>query len=113
LPKNDIEQHPDDFANAFESAFARLQIRIETVCVAETEWSAQVAAGIRAALAFAAAVPAAARVLTSEALAMLVAQRLDMGREAELPGLASEAIQFVFTPYLGMEEARRVAAAPS
>jgi hypothetical protein len=43
-------------------------------------------------------------------LAMLVAQRLDTGREAELPGLAPEAIQFVLTPYLGTGEARRIAA---
>ena len=42
-------------------------------------------------------------------LAMLVAQRLDVGREAELPGLAPEAIQFVLTPYLGTEEAKRIA----
>jgi hypothetical protein len=42
-------------------------------------------------------------------VAMLVAQRLSMGREAELPSLVPEAIQFVLTPYLGSEEARRVA----
>jgi hypothetical protein len=40
---------------------------------------------------------------------MLVAQRVDQGRAAELPALAPEAIQFVLTPYLGAEEARRVA----
>jgi hypothetical protein len=40
----------------------------------------------------------------------LVAQRLDQGRAAELASLAPEAIQFVLTPYLGAEEARRVAA---
>jgi hypothetical protein len=38
----------------------------------------------------------------------LVAQRLDLGREGELPALAPEAIQFVLTPYLGAEEARRI-----
>jgi hypothetical protein len=116
----------------------------------------QVAAGLRAALDFAAAEPAAARALTSDALAAgragfsryermlthfgerllsgrdlrsegerlpeivekamvgglatLVALRLDRGSEAELPGLAAEAIQFVLTPYLGAEEARRLAA---
>ena len=42
-------------------------------------------------------------------IAMLVAQRLDTGRESELPGLAAEAAQFVLTPYLGVSEARRVA----
>ncbi len=42
-------------------------------------------------------------------LAMLVAQRLSLGRESELPGLAPEAAQFALTPYLGTAEARRVA----
>jgi hypothetical protein len=41
---------------------------------------------------------------------MLVAQRVDLGRAAELPALAPEAIQFVLTPYLGAEEARRIGA---
>jgi hypothetical protein len=152
----DTAQHPDEFANAFEAAFARLQIRVETACAGEVEWPAQVAAGVRAALRFAAADPASARVLTSDALAAgrdgyarydrmlahfgerllpgrelrpegellpeiveaamiggiatIVAQRVDTGREAELPGLAEEAIQFVLTPYVGTEEARRIAA---
>ena len=44
-------------------------------------------------------------------LAGLIAQRVDQGSEAELPALAEEAIQFVLTPYLGAEEAQRVAAA--
>jgi hypothetical protein len=153
----DTAQHPDDFANAFEPAFARLQIRVETACAAEAGWPEQVAAGIRAALRFAAADPASARALTSDALAagkegfarydrmiehfgerllpgralrpegerlpeivekamvggiaMLIAQRLTAGREAELPAAAPEAIQFVLTPYLGTDEARRIAAA--
>jgi hypothetical protein len=148
-------QQPDEFVSAFESALARLQIRIETACAAEDGWPAEVAAGIRAGLAFAAADPAAAEVLTNEAMAegkvgfarydrmidhfaaslrrgrgerpegewlpeitektmaggvaMLVAQRLNFGRHAELPALAPEAIQFVLTPYLGAAEARRVA----
>ena len=34
-------------------------------------------------------------------VAMLVAQRLSMGKEAELPALAGEAIQFVLTPIWG------------
>jgi hypothetical protein len=42
-------------------------------------------------------------------LASLVAQRLDRGRASELPGLAPEAIEFILTPYLGAEEARRIA----
>jgi hypothetical protein len=62
-------QHPDDFANAFEPALARLQIRVETACASEAEWPGQVAAGIRATFAFAAAEPAAAEVLTNEAMA--------------------------------------------
>jgi hypothetical protein len=153
---NDTAQHPDDFASSFETAFARLQIRVETACAAKREWPEQVAAGIRAALAFAAADPDSAQILTNDALAagregfarydrmldhfggrlragrtmrpegerlpqtiekaitgglaMLVAQRLDMGRAAELPALASEAIEFALTPYLGAEEARRAAA---
>jgi hypothetical protein len=152
---NDKARLPDDFADAFESAFARLQVTIETACAAEHAWTARVAAVIRAALAFAATDPATARVLTSEAMAagkagfarydrmiehfatglqpgraereegqwlpeitekamvsgiaMLIAQRVDMGREDELPGLVSEAIQFVLTPYIGVEEAKRVA----
>lgn len=154
---SDAARDPEDFAYAFEAAFARLQIRVETACAAEAEWPAQVAAGVRAALAFAAAEPASAQVLTNDALAsgregyaryermlshfgerllpgralrpegerlpeiveqamtggiaMLIAQRLDMGRGPELPGLAQEAVQFVLTPYVGTEEARRIAAA--
>jgi hypothetical protein len=150
------QQQPDDFANAFERAFARLQIRVETACATEVDWPAQVAAGVRAVLVFAVAEPAAARALTNDrpgrrragyaryermlahfgegllpgrelrpeggrlpeiveksmtgGLALLIAQRLETGREAELPALAPEAIQFVLTPYLGAEEAGRVAA---
>jgi hypothetical protein len=149
-------QHPDEFADAFDRAFARLQIRVETACAAEPEWPRQVAAGVRAALAFAADDPRSARALTSDALAAgrkgyarydrmlehfgerllagrdicpegehlpeliekamtgglatLVGQRLDTGRAAELPALAPEAIQFVLAPYLGTDEARRLAA---
>jgi hypothetical protein len=43
-------------------------------------------------------------------LLSLVAERVVRGRAAELPELAPEAIQFVLTPYVGNEEARRVAA---
>jgi hypothetical protein len=153
---SDAAPDPGDFANAFEAAFARLQVQIETACAGERDWPAQVAAGIRTALRFAAAEPDSAQTLTNDALAagregyaryermlshfgerllpgralrpggerlpeivetammggiaMLVAQRLDMGRAAELPGLAEEATQFVLTPYLGTAEARRVAA---
>lgn len=146
---------PDDFAFAFDSAFAALQVRIESACAIESEWPRRVAAGIRAAFEWTAAEPVAAQLLTNDALAggsagferyermigyvaellapgrerashgerlpeiteramasgvaMLVAQRLSLGREAELPAIAGEAIQFVLTPYLGGAEARRVA----
>lgn len=41
---------------------------------------------------------------------MLVAQRIDQGRAAELPALVPEVVQFVLTPYLGASEARQVSA---
>ena len=145
----------DGFAEAFEPAFARLRIRLETACAGQPDWPSGTAAAIHAALEFAAADPAAVHTLTSDALAagkpgfahyerlisylcdlllpgraerpdakplpketeralaggvaMLVAQRVDLGRHAELPALAPEATQFVLTPYLGIDEARRVA----
>jgi hypothetical protein len=152
---DEAAQRQDGFADAFESAFARLRIRIETACASQSDWSSGTAAAIRAALEFAAGDPVAVRALTSDALAagkpgfahyerlisylcsllrpgraehpdaehlpleteralaggvtMLVAQRVDLGRHAELPALAPEAIQFVLTPYLGIDEARQVA----
>jgi hypothetical protein len=152
---SDEVPYPDEFADAFESAFAHLQIRVETACASEADWPTAVAAGIRAALAYAAAEPAAAQVLTNDAMAegkagfarydrmiehfaegllpgraerpdgerlpritektmvggvaMLIAQRLNFGRHKELPALASEAAQFVLTPYLGAADARQVA----
>jgi hypothetical protein len=152
---NDEAQRPDDFDTAFQSSLARLQIHIETACASEDDWAARVSAGVRAALAFAAANPVAAEALTNEAmaggkagfarydrmiehfadalrpgraeqpsgqwlpeitektmvggLAMLIAQRLSLGRHTDLPALAPEATQFVLTPYLGTTEARKVA----
>jgi hypothetical protein len=151
----DRARQPDDFAFAFDSAFATLQVRIESACAGVSEWPEQVAAGIRAAFDWAAAEPAAAQLLTNDALAsgsagfdryermiayvagllepgreqathgerlpeitdramasgvvMLVAQRLSLDKQGELPAIAAEAIQFVLTPYLGGSEARRVA----
>jgi len=148
-------KQPDDFAFAFDSAFAALQVRIESACAARSDWPEQVAGGIRAAFEWVAAEPSAAQLLTNDALAggsagferyermvayiaellgpgreqaphgerlpeiteramasgvaMLVAQRLSLGQEAELPAIAGEAIQFVLTPYLGGSEARRIA----
>jgi hypothetical protein len=147
---------PDDFASAFEAAFARLQVRLEEACAGGADWPAGVAAAIHAALEFAAAEPDAANTLTNEAMAAgrdgiarrerllayageglargrhhcpdaselprltehaltcgiaaLIAERLTMGRAAELPALAPEAIQFALTPYLGAAEAKRIAA---
>jgi hypothetical protein len=151
----DTARQPDDFALAFDSAFAALQVRIESACAAAEEWPAQVADGIRAAFEWAAAEPVAAQLLTNDALAggsagferyermiayvaellepgrgrathgerlpeiteramasgvaMLVAQRLSLNKQDELPAIAGEAIQFVLTPYLGGAEARRAA----
>jgi len=152
-------RQPEDFAFAFDSAFAVLQVRIESACAAASDWPDGVAAGIRAAFEWVAAEPVAAQLLTNDALAggsagferyermvryaaellvpgrerashgerlpeiteramasgvaMLVAQRLSLGQEAELPALAGEATQFVLTPYLGSAEARRFAAGQS
>jgi hypothetical protein len=148
-------RQPDDFAVAFDSAFAALQVRVESACAGARAWPAGAAAGIRAAFEWVADEPRAAQLLTNDALAggsagferyermiayvaellspgrdqaehgerlpeiteramasgvaMLVAQRLSMSREGELPELAPEAIQFVLTPYLGSDEARKVA----
>lgn len=152
---DETARQPDDFASAFEAAFAELQVRIESACIAEAAWPDRVAAGIHTALEWAAAEPGAAGVLTNGALAagapgfaryermisyiagllapgrgesphgdrlpelteramasgvaMLVAQRLSLDREGELPSIAAEATQFVLTPYLGTAEARRIA----
>jgi hypothetical protein len=153
------QSSPGDFPQAFESAFTRLQVQIEEACASRVQWPDRVAAAVRAGLRFAAADPAAAQVLTNEALAhgregiarherliaylseglapgrkqrpdgerlpeiteqamasgvvMLVAQRVDLGKAQELPEIAGEAIQFVLTPYLGAEEARRMGASRS
>ena len=152
---DDAAQRQEGFSDAFESAFSRLRIRIESACAGRSDWPSGTAAGIRAAFTFAAADPAAVQVLTTDALAagkpgfelygrlisylcellvpgraerpdaerlppeteralaggvaMLVAQRVDTGRHEELPALAPEATQFVLTPYLGVDEAKRVA----
>jgi hypothetical protein len=149
------KRSPEDFSAQFEAAFARLQVTMLEACRREDRWPEGVAAATRAGLGFAAEDPAAAMVLTNEALARgaegivrherliaylgerlrpgreeqpdgerlpevteramaggvvtLVAQRIDRGRAAELVSLAPEAIQFVLTPYLGAEEARRIA----
>lgn len=62
-------EQADGFANAFDSAFAGLQVAIESACAGAPEWAPGVAAGIRAALEWSAAEPAAAQLLTNEAMA--------------------------------------------
>lgn len=150
-------EQPEDFASAFEAAFARLQVLLEMVCVGDRPWPERVSIAVRQALEFAAADPEVAGVLTAGALAegvdgveryerlmayvaslleagraesphgadlpatterslaggvaTIVANRVDRGRAAELPGLVAEMVQFILTPYLGTEEARRVATA--
>jgi hypothetical protein len=150
------ESSAEDFAAAFEVAFARLQVALLEACHRQGDWPGKVAGALRAGLEFAAADPAAARLLTSEALARgpegvarnerlvaylgerlllgreerpegerlpeiteramaggvlaLVAQRVDTGKADQLPALVPEAIQFVLTPYLGADGARRVSA---
>lgn len=59
----------DEFARAFEAAFARLQVVVEEAYVSESSWPDQVGAAIRAAFEFAATDPAVADLLTNEALA--------------------------------------------
>lgn len=153
---NEPAEPHDDFVVAFESAFARLQVRVEEACATAEDWPGAVAAGIRATFEFAADAPGDAQALTRDALAQgtgglarhrrlvayaagllepgreeaagsappavlehalaggiafLVAHRLALGEEGELPALAGEAIEFVLTPYVGPEEARRVARA--
>jgi hypothetical protein len=52
--------------------------------------------------------------LTERAVAwsivMLVAERLDRNRLAELPAIAPQAVEFALTPYVGAAEAKRIAA---
>jgi predicted protein tyrosine phosphatase len=145
----------EDFTQAFEAAFARLQVAVEHASRQKREWPAKAAAAVAATIEFAASDPAAAQLLTNEALArgaegisrherviayaadqlatgralrpenaqlpeiteralvgglvMLVAQRLDQNRLDELPASTAEMIEFVLTPYVGADEARRVA----
>jgi len=65
----DISGSPEDFASVFETAFARVQIAVEEASTGQPDWSTRMAAAIRAGLEFAAADPAAANVLTNEAIA--------------------------------------------
>ncbi len=65
---NDQQHSNDDFATRFDAGFARLQVTLLEACEKHEPWPLKVAAAIRAALDFAAADPAAARVLTVEAM---------------------------------------------
>ena len=65
---DEIGGPPDDFARAFESSFAHLQIRIEEACAKSDGWPRGVAAAIHAAFEFAAEDPTAAAALTRRAL---------------------------------------------
>jgi len=100
----------DDFADAFEAALARFQVRIEAACAAAPDWASGAAAAIRAALEFAAEDPVAANTLTNEAMAAgldgiarrerllaYTGEGLARGRDlspeaAELPGLTEHAL---------------------
>jgi hypothetical protein len=62
-------QQPEDFATAFESAFARLQVLLETACAGPGPWSRRVAFALRGTLELASEDPDSAWVLTNEALA--------------------------------------------
>lgn len=149
------QRSPEEFAQAFEAAFARLQVAVENASAQKHEWPAKTAAAVAATLEFAASDPEAAQLLTNEALArgaegisrherviayaadqlasgralrpenaqlpditeralvgglvMLVAQRLDQDRLGDLPRATPEMIEFVLTPYVGADEARRFA----
>jgi hypothetical protein len=105
-----IVEHPDDFAKAFEAAFARLQVGTLEACGDANGWPHKVAAGVRAGLEFAVADPVAAQLLTNEALARgadgigryerliaYFAERLLPGRELgadgeRLPGITERAM---------------------
>lgn len=149
------QRSPEDFAKAFEAAFARLQVAVEHASSQKREWPEKAAAAVAATLEFAASDPEAAQLLTNEALSrgpegisrhervisyaadqlatgrglrpenaqlpditeralvgglvMLVAQRLDQDKLADLPRATPEMIEFVLTPYVGAIEARRAA----
>jgi hypothetical protein len=62
-------EQPEDFAGAFESAFARLQVLLEMACVGGGSWPERVKVAVRQGLEFSAAEPAAVKVLTTGALA--------------------------------------------
>lgn len=62
-------EQPGGFASAFEAAFARLQVLLEVACADGGPWPERVRRAVGQGLEFAVAEPAAASVLTAEALA--------------------------------------------
>lgn len=65
----DERTYQGDFEERYQAAFGGLQVQVETACAdAGSEWPAQLAAGVRAALDFALADPDAARVLAIESM---------------------------------------------
>jgi AcrR family transcriptional regulator len=106
----DVPGSPEDFASVFETAFARVQITVEEASTGQPDWPLRIAAAIRAGLEFAAADPAAANVLTNEAIAAgpdgiaryrrltrYIAEALARGREErpegeETPGVVEQAL---------------------
>ena len=73
---DDIPHSSDDFEAGFPDALAHLQVAILDACGRQDTWPAKVAAGVGAAVDFAATEPETARMLTIQALI----QRPDGGR---------------------------------
>jgi len=119
LPLRGRRPRPNDFDRAHEEALDRLHRTIEEAVAHEPEWPQQVAAAIRALLAFAAEDPASASTLTHETLARggeqiaryrrlveFLATVLAPGRDAGptpalLPDLLEEAIAGGFLMLVG------------
>lgn len=150
-------QQPEDFATAFESAFARLQVVLEMACTEAAPWPRRATAATRGALELATAEPETAALLTVAPLehgrdgaeryerlmsyvaglleggraespygadlpptierslaggvATIVGNRVGRGKRENLVALAPEVVQFILTPYVGTEEAKRLAEA--
>lgn len=73
---DDIPNSSGDFPAVFSGAVGRLQVAVLEACACQELWPAKVAAGIAAAIEFAAAEPESVQLLTVEALI----QRPDGGR---------------------------------
>jgi AcrR family transcriptional regulator len=143
---------------AHEEAFDRLAGALFRACARGSEWSAQVAAAVRAAIDFAVERPEEAQLLVVDAVAAdltlaervlasndflvgllrngrercpeaaslpelteraligavssVIGNRLLSGQADRLPALEPQLVQLMLMPYLGVNEARRVAEAP-